>query len=157
MTPYKSWEISLPVFFFTVFAFAMIGTVNQANVGNNKVTIAFERIFETIDKGATDLMFFFGTAGRPIKGVADTVEDAVAEVNSLTNDTDWVSVDMNDIVKRFSRFASNYETTLDTVGQVTVLNDVVSGMNDTVGPIVESVEELLDTLSSELVGGERGW
>ena len=54
-TPYKSWEIFLPIFFFAGFAFAMIGTGYTANLGNDKVTVALDRIFVTVDKGATDL------------------------------------------------------------------------------------------------------
>ena len=101
MTPYKSWEIFLPVFFFTVFAFGMIVTGSQANNGNTKVTTALDNIFTTIDKGATDLQFFFGTAGRPIKGVAETVSDAVAEVQGIVDSSSWVGDDMDGIVARF--------------------------------------------------------
>jgi len=58
---------------------------------------------------------------------------------------------MNGIVKRFSRFSNNYQATLATVGQDTVLNEVVTGMNATVDPIVENIQTLLNTLNTELV------
>jgi hypothetical protein len=78
----------------------MIGTGNQANNGNNKVTTALGRIFDTVDRGATDLQFFFGTAGRPIGGVADAVSGAVTEVNTIIDGTEWISMDMNAISRR---------------------------------------------------------
>ena len=78
----------------------MIGTGSQANNGNDKVTIAVDRIFDTVNRGATDLQYFFGTAGRPIAGVANAVDGAVSEVNTIVDGTEWVSMDMNAISRR---------------------------------------------------------
>jgi len=155
MTPYKSWEISLPVLFFTIFAFGMIVVGNQANAGNNKVTDALDKIFATVDKGGTDLQFFFGIAGRPIKGVADSVSDAVAEVQGIVDGSSWVRDDMDAIVARFQTFSTNYNSVLASVGQDAALNAVVDDMDSTVDPIVTEVETLLETLSTGLVEVEE--
>lgn len=122
MTPYKSWEISLPVLFFTIFAFGMIVVGNQANAGNNKVTDALDKIFATVDKGATDLQFFFGIAGRPIKGVADSVSDAVAEVQGIVDGSSWVRDDMDAIVARFQTVRNENEGRKEGVLKVSKSN-----------------------------------
>ncbi|GMI09481.1 hypothetical protein TrLO_g1275 [Triparma laevis f. longispina] len=153
-TPYHSCEILLPILFFSVFAFAMVGTGYQANQGNEKVTIAFERIFETVDRGTTDLMFFFGTAGRPIEGVADAVSGAVAEVNTIVDASDWVGTDMDGIGQRFVTFSTTYAATLSAAGASDTLDDVIATLDETTGPIVEEIDGLLTTLQTELVNVE---
>mmetsp|Transcript_10114 Transcript_10114/g.20490 ORF Transcript_10114/g.20490 Transcript_10114/m.20490 type:complete len:873 (+) Transcript_10114:53-2671(+) len=152
--PYQSFEILLPIFFYTVFAFAMIGTGSQANNGNNKVTVALDRIFDTVNRGATDLQFFFGTAGRPIGGVADVVSDAVTEVSTIIDGTEWITMDMNAISRRFVAFSTTYSATLSAAGADAELNSVIANLDSTVGPITDSVNELLGTLETELVDVE---
>ena len=85
------------------------GVFSIEAVGNNKVTDALDKIFATVDKGATDLQFFFGIAGRPIKGVADSVSDAVAEVQGIVDGSSWVRDDMDAIVARFQTVRNENE------------------------------------------------
>lgn len=153
-TPYHSCEILLPILFFSAFAFAMVGTGYQANQGNDKVTVAVDRIFETVERGATDLQFFFGTAGRPIGGVADAVSGAVDEVNTIVDGSEWVAMDMNAITRRFVTFSETYQSTLASAGASDTLDDVIANLASTTGPIVSEIEGLLTTLQTELVDVE---
>ena len=115
------------------------------------MTVALDLIFDTADHGATDMQFFFGTAGRPIGGIADTVSGSVSDVTTIVDNSDWVVNDMGDITARFTKFSSTYQSTLNDVGQASTLNDVVSNLDTTVDPITTSITELLTTLKTQLV------
>ena len=132
----------------------MVITGYQANHGNGKVTVATDRVFDTIDHGMTDMMYFFRTAKEPLVGIQGSVSYAVADATAIIDSTGWVGSDMDDIVDRFVNWNSTYSSTLKAIGADEMLDEVLGGLSESVDPIVDSVDELLGTLGTELVGVE---
>jgi len=100
------------------------------------------------------MQHFFHLSKSPLVGIQNTVTDAVGEAMDIIDGTDWVGDEMYAIVGRFQNWNATYAKTLAAIGATDMLNEVLGGLSDTVDPIVKSVDELLETLGSELVNVE---
>ena len=147
----RTCKILTPIVFFTIFSLGICISGATANQGNTKVTSALDNVFSTINKGTLDLQYFFGTAARPLIGVRDSVDGAVNEAGIMINGSSFVGDDMDLIAGRLSSFVSLYQSTLDEIGAGDAASGVSSTLDESVGPIVASVDELLATLQTELV------
>jgi len=88
-----------------------------------------------------------------MKKISDLVESAKDDSLEVTNNTDYVRSDMDLILASLTDFTNIYRDGIDAAGAGDDLDATVGGLNDQVGPIVDTIELLIGTLQDKLIEG----
>ena len=146
-------QIRIPIAFFMIFLAGIVTSASITYVGNEDITAAIDSTFEHSREGIADLQDFLNASVTPMKKISDLVESAKDDSLEVTNNTDYVRSDMDLILASLTDFTNIYRDGIDAAGAGDDLDATVGGLNDQVGPIVDTIELLIGTLQDKLIEG----
>ncbi len=132
-----------------------MGVGFTANSGNDKVTVALDRVFSTVGKGVDDMQYFFGMAKNPLLGVLSSVSGAVDDSDVVVDNSGFVQTGIHNIKVSLQSFDDKYSQTLIDIGAGTTISDSIASIDDSVMPMVDSVDTVLGLLTDTLVSSEE--
>jgi len=136
-----------------IFLAGIVTSASITYVGNEDITAAIDSTFEHSREGIADLQDFLNASVTPMKKISDLVESAKDDSLEVTNNTDYVRSDMDLILASLTDFTNIYRDGIDAAGAGDDLDATVGGLNDQVGPIVDTIELLIGTLQDKLIEG----
>ena len=146
-------QVRLPIFFYLIFIAGIVACAFLTFMGNEDITTAVDATFDHARDGVGEFSNFLNKAAVPMRNIGDLVEVAATDAGTILNNTEYIATDSTELKDSIASFGTIYETGLTEAGaDITTLN---ADMEANVDPMVETMQDMLNTLQTSLVDGKE--
>jgi len=150
--PKKCRQIVLPSFLYLLSLIAVVIAGALAYVGNEDCTAGVTNAFYHTSGLVEDFSSFLERSRVPLVNTQNLVYDAAADASNIISGTSYVRSTALAIIASLTDFSDIHLVGLNASGVQEIFTSAMDSFEGQVEPVVESVEDMLETLEIDLTG-----